>query len=158
MSLSSVYIETTVIGYYTARRTRDIVTAAHQEITREWWDVTLPKLQPYISQVVIDEVSRGDESAAADRTAAVEGFFVLEVTPEVVALAEEYFAVLDIPEKAKNDSLHLATAVMHGIDYLVSWNCTHIAAARVRGVVDELNDEHGYATPVICTPEELMEV
>jgi len=152
-----VYIESTVISYYAASRTRDLILAAHQEITHEWWDGVLPSLDPYISQIVFDEISRGDADAAQRRLAAVDEFNVLEMTADVVSLADAYFDALSIPQKARNDSFHLALAVYHGMDYLVSWNCTHISSGRVRNVVTRINDQRGYQTPIICTPEELME-
>jgi predicted nucleic acid-binding protein len=157
MAKPTVYIESTIISYYTALRTRDLIIAAHQEITLEWWGSVLPGLDPYISQIVLDEVSRGDMDAAQRRLAAVRDFEVLEMTPHIASLADMYFDALDIPEKARNDSLHLAIAVCHGMDYLVSWNCTHISAGRVRNVVGRIDDEEGFQTPIICTPEELME-
>ena len=156
--METVYIETTVISYYAARRTRDLIAAAHQEITLEWWEKALPFFEPYVSQIVFDEISRGDTKAVQDRLAAIKGFGVLEMTPEVAALADTYFAALDIPEKARNDSYHLALAVYHGMDYLVSWNCTHVTAGRVRSIVEIVNDERGLHTSTICTSEELMEV
>ncbi len=158
MSKYSVYVETSVISYYTARRSRGLVAAAHREITCEWWDAALPKLAPYVSQIVIDEISRGDEDAARERLAAIAEFPILELTPEASILAGMYFDALRIPEKSRNDSLHLALATMNGMDYLVSWNCSHIASARVRVAVEAVNDLQGYGTPLICTPEELMEV
>jgi hypothetical protein len=88
----------------------------------------------------------------------VDKFRVLEMTPDVASLANAYFGALDISEKARNDSFHLALAVYHGMDYLVSWNCTHISSGRVRNVVGRINDQRGYQTPIICTPEELMEM
>jgi len=152
-----VYIESTVISYYAASRTRDLILAAHQEITHEWWDGVLPALDPYISQIVFDEVSRGDAHAAQRRLTVVSKFKVLEMTADVASLADAYFDALSIPQKARNDSFHLALAVYHGMDYLVSWNCTHISSGRVRNVVSRINDQRGYQTPIICTPEELME-
>jgi predicted nucleic acid-binding protein len=152
-----VYIESTIVSYYAASRTRDLVLAAHQEITHEWWDSVLSGFDPYISQIVFDEISRGDAEAAQRRLAAIRGFRVLEMTPDVASLAAAYFDALDIPRKARNDSFHLALAVYHGMDYLVSWNCTHISSGRVRNVVGRINDQRGYQTPIICTPEELME-
>lgn len=156
--MQTVYIETTVISYYAARRTRDLIAAAHQEITLEWWEKALPLFEPYVSQIVFDEITRGDTKAAQGRLAAVKGFGVLEMMPEVATLADTYFAALEIPDKARNDSYHLALAVYHGMDYLVSWNCTHITAGRVRAIVETINDKKGLDTPIICTPEELMEV
>jgi predicted nucleic acid-binding protein len=147
-----------VISYYTAFRTRDLVMAAHQEITWEWWGTVLPSLDPCVSQIVFDEISRGDVKAAQRRIAVADKFKVLEMTADIASLADLYFKALDIPKKARNDSFHLALAVHHGMDYLVSWNCTHISSGRVRNIVGEINDERGYQTPIICTPEELMEV
>ncbi len=155
--MQTVYVETTVISYYAARRTRDLIAAAHQEITFEWWERALPLFEPYVSQIVFDEISRGDTEAVQSRLAAVRTFGVLEMTLEVAALADAYFTALEIPDKARNDSYHLALAVYHGMDYLVSWNCTHITAGRVRTIVEAINDERGFGTPTICTPEELME-
>jgi len=155
--MQTVYVETTVISYYAARRTRDLIAAAHQEITLEWWEKALPLFEPYVSQIVFDEISRGDTEAVQSRLAAVRTFGVLEMTPAVAALADAYFMALEIPDKARNDSYHLALAVYHGMDYLVSWNCTHITAGRVRTIVETINDERGFNTPTICTPEELME-
>jgi len=158
MAQPMVYIESTVISYYAAFRTRDLIMAAHQQITWEWWESVLPGLDPYVSQIVFDEIARGDTEAAQRRLAAVGQFGVLEMTPDVASLANAYFGALDIPEKARNDSFHLALAVYHGMDYLVSWNCTHISSGRVRNVVARINDQRGYQTPIICTPEELMEM
>ena len=158
MAKLTVYVEPTVISYYAAPRTRDLIVAAHQEITWEWWESVLPGLDPYVSQIVFDEVSRGDADAARRRLAAVRTFKVLEMTADIASLGDAYFRALDIPEKARNDSFHLALAVYHGMDYLVSWNCAHISSGRVRNVVGRINDEMGYETPIICTPEELMEV
>ena len=157
MGKPTVYIESTVVSYYAARRTRDLIAAAHQEITLEWWEKALPLFDPYVSQIVFDEISRGDAGGAERRLAAVQEFLVLEITPDVAALADVYFRALEMPGRARNDSLHLAAAVCHGMDYLVSWNCTHISSGRVRAIVEGINDERGCETPVICTPEELME-
>jgi len=157
MAKPTVYLEPTGISYYTASRTRDLIMAAHQEITWEWWENVLPGLDPYLSQIVFDEISRGDADAAERRLAAVREFRVLEMTPDIASLANMYLNALSIPEKARNESFHLALAVHHGMDYLVSWNCTHISSGRVRNIVSAINEKVGYATPIICTPEELME-
>src|SRR3989304_1854568 len=126
--MKTVYIESTVISYYTARRSRDLIAAAHQEITLDWWEKALPLLSPFVSQIVFDEISRGDPQAAQRRLAAVQEFEVLEMTPEVAVLADIYYRALEIPDKVRNDSFHLALAVYRGMDYLVKWNCTHIAS------------------------------
>lgn len=156
--MPTVYIETTVISYLTAQPTRDLIVAAHQQITREWWENVLSEMEPYVSAIVMDEISRGDPGAAADRLKNVSHFPLLEVIPEVHDLAEVYFSSIPIPEKARADSYHLALAAWHGMDYVATWNCTHLASGRVRRILEEINAGRGIRTPMICTPEELMEV
>ncbi len=155
--MQTVYIESSVISYYTARRSRDLIVAAHQEITLDWWEKALPSFEPFVSQIVIDEISRGDLESAQKRLNAIHNFNILEMTDKAAAIAKLYYSALNIPEKAINDAFHLALAVYHGIDYLVTWNCTHIAAGRVISIIQNINDNQGYQTPIICTPEELME-
>lgn len=82
---------------------------------------------------------------------------IIEIRQEVRALAESYFSVINLPEKARADAYHIALATWHGLDYLVSWNCTHIANGRIRMLIEEINAQNGIRTPIICTPEELME-
>ncbi len=157
MGKESVYIETSVVSYLTARRSRDLIVAAHQQVTLEWWEDSLPFLEPFVSTIVIDEVSRGDEAASKLRLSRIAGFSVLEINDEVRELAELYFEKSAIPDKARGDAYHLALATYHGIDFLVSWNFAHILGARTRAIVHSTNSIRGISTPVICTPEELME-
>ncbi|MFH1962888.1 MAG: type II toxin-antitoxin system VapC family toxin [bacterium] len=156
--MPTVYIESTVISYHNSRPSRDLIVAAHQELTREWWKNILPKCSLFISQFVLDEISRGNPKASDKRIKSVERIPLLEVVQPIVNLGLEYFDAIGIPEKARTDAFHIAVAVYHGLDYLVTWNCTHITGGRVRGIVERINDKHGFATPIICTPEELMEV
>ena len=158
MPKQSVYIETTVVSYLAARPSRDLIVAAHQQVTVEWWENALPKLEPFVSPIVIEEASRGDESASKLRLDKISGFSVLEITSEVRELAEFYFGKIPIPDKARGDAFHLAVATFHGMDFLVSWNFSHILSARVRAVIQEINTIREISTPIICTPEELMEV
>ena len=154
----TVYIETSVISYRTARPSRDLLVAAHQQVTHEWWEHALPQCDPFISPVVLEEIAHGDPDAAQRRQQSIAAFPVLEVVPEVHTLAAAYFAAIPLPDKSQADAYHLALAAWHGVDYLVSWNCTHIVSGRVRMIVEEVNAEFGIRTPIICTPEELMEM
>ncbi len=104
------------------------------------------------------EASRGDEEYARRRLEALADFSVLQVNEEVEALAQEYFAALSIPGKAKIDAFHLAVAAWHKMDYVLSWNCKHIASGRVQKMLQDTNARLGVYTPIVCTPEELMEV
>jgi predicted nucleic acid-binding protein len=154
----SVYVETTVVSYLTARPSRDPLIANHQAITRKWWSAVLPSLDPFISQFVLTEILRGDAVASRERIAKVADFSVLQLSPEIRRLAQDYFVATGIPSKAEADAYHLAMASWHGMDYLVSWNLKHIVSARVRKIIEQLNERLGIRTPIICTPEELMEV
>ena len=154
----SVYIETSVISYLTARISRDLIVAGHQQITQEWWDNILPKLNAFISEAVILEASKGDVNAVKMRMQKLKHLKILEINSDVQTLADLYSIRLKIPKKAAMDALHLATASWHGMDYLVTWNCAHIANARTELLMRQINSEKGIETPVICTPEELMEV
>ncbi len=153
----TVYIETTVISYLTARPSRDLIIAAHQQIAHEWWNTALPNFEPFISPIVLEEISRGDTNAIALRFESISDLTLLEVLPEVRDLAESYFSATEIPEKARADSYHLSLASWHGMDFLVSWNCTHIVSGRVKKIIEQINSVYGIRTPIICTPEELME-
>lgn len=153
---SKVYLETTVISYLTAAPSRDIVQAAHQQITREWWD-RRKDFDLFVSQAVITEAGRGDPGAAARRLAALEDVGVLEVTEDASRLAEAFIEQHALPAKAAVDALHIAVAVVMGMDYVVTWNCTHIANAVIRPKIEDACRQLGYDPPVICTPEELME-
>lgn len=154
----TVYIETSIISYLTARYSRDLVIAAHQQITREWWETALPKCEAFISPIVIDEISRGDTQAAQLRIDNISGFSILEILTEVKDLADAYFNTIRIPEKARADTYHLALTAWHGLDFLISWNCKHIVNGRIKMIIEEINADFGIRTPIICTPEELMEV
>lgn len=152
-----LYIETSVIRYYTSRPSRDLIAAGHQQITQQWWSQQLSRYEAYISEVVRQEISRGDRAAVELRLRAIEGFAHLVITPDVTKLARKYYAALDLPDKARLNAIHLALAVQHGMDYLVSWNFMHIVGVRPRSIIQGINYRLQMETPIICTPEELIE-
>lgn len=151
-----VYIETTIPSYLTAWPSRDLVRAAHQQITQEWWQ-SRDRFELFVSQVVLREASDGDQEAAARRVQAIEHFPVLRLTDEATTFARTLIKEGPLPDKAVLDALHIAIAVTSGMDYLLTWNCTHIANATMRNKIDAVCRSRGYEPPVICTPEELME-
>lgn len=155
---TSVYIETTVVSYLTASINRDLLIAAHQQATIEWWKQVRPLVQCYISPFVLDEIAHGDENLAQRRLEAVRDFPMLGVNPEIERIADQYYRAIELPERARADAFHLATASWYRVEYMLSWNLKHIASARVRRIIRDVNDHLGIYTPVICTPEELMEV
>jgi predicted nucleic acid-binding protein len=148
------YIETSVVSYLTAWPSRDLVRAAHQQVTREWW-ATRASFELHISQFVLDEAAAGDAVAAAERLEALRDLPLLDVTEDVILLATELVAGGGLPAKARVDALHVAVATVHGMDFLLTWNCTHIANAATRGTIEELCRAAGFEPPIICTPLEL---
>jgi len=151
-----VYVETSVISYLTAWPSRDLIKAAHQQITREWWE-TRERFEVYVSQIVLREASGGDSMAANARLSSLSGIPVLTAGPEASALAQQLLVQGSLPAKAAVDALHIAIAVVNGIDYLLTWNCTHIANAAMRIQIERVCRQSGYEPTVLCTPEELME-
>lgn len=153
----TVYVDTTVISYLTARPSRDIVTLAHQQVTREWWRSAAHRFDLVASDVVRDEAAGGDPEAARARLAEFSRLANLGLPTEAAALAEELVSAGSLPREAGQDALHIAIAVINSVDYLVTWNLRHMANAPVRAEVGRACRRAGYQPPVICTPEELLE-
>ncbi len=156
MAESSVYLETSIPSYLKARPSRDLVIAARQQTTRDWWDFRRGDFALHISQLVLDEAGEGDREAAAERLEAVRGIPILDVSEPAVGLAETLLQAGVFPEKAARDALHLAVASAHGMDILLTWNCTHLANAEIMGTLADAILSEGYEPPIICTPDELM--
>ncbi|MDI6768338.1 MAG: type II toxin-antitoxin system VapC family toxin [Anaerolineales bacterium] len=153
-----VYLETTVVSYFTAKPSRDIITAAHQQITQEWWENRRADFDLFISELVEQEASAGDEDAVQRRLKALDGLPALQVNQAAVDLARILVNENALPEKATGDALHVAIATMNAMDYLMTWNMRHLANATIRNAITIICRAHGYEPPVICTPEELLEV
>jgi hypothetical protein len=153
---SRLYLETTIPSYLTSRPSRDLIIASHQQITREWWDARRDDFQLYVSQLVVDEASAGDPIAARERMKPLKDLPLLDITAEVADLASRILASGKIPRKAATDAAHIAIAAVHGMDFLVTWNCVHIANATNARALARICQENGCDCPVICTPEELM--
>jgi predicted nucleic acid-binding protein len=156
MANPKLYIETSVVSYLTAQGSRDLVLAAHQEVTRTWW-ASRNGYDLYVSQFVLDEAAAGDSEAAGRRLEVLREMPLLNASTEVLALARRLLAERGMPAKARIDALHVATAAVHGMDYLLSWNCKHIANATLRTRIESICRTAGFEPPVICTPLELVE-
>jgi predicted nucleic acid-binding protein len=150
-----VYLETTVPSYLAARPGRDLIRAAHQQITRDWWDANRTEFELVVSQLVVRECSAGDPDAAAARLALIADLPLVAVTDAATALAARLSAEVPFPSRAAADALHIAVAAVHGVEFLLTWNCRHIANAVIRLRVEFVCRNAGYHVPVICTPEEL---
>jgi hypothetical protein len=152
-----VYIETSIPSYLTARPRNDLRAMANQTTTIEWWENRRTEFDIYISEFVVAESSQGDLEAAEQRLAAIKEIPELDVTEEVRQLGGALIAEGPIPEGAEIDAYHIAIAAVNGMDYLLTWNCKHIANAVIRPQVEAVCRSHGFEPPIICTPQELME-
>lgn len=152
----TVYIETSILGYLTARPSRDIVVAANIEITREWWETRRNAFQLYASQAVIKETSQGDAEIASQRLEVIRDLALLDLNQSVLDLAEQFLERSSLPAKADVDAVHIAAATVHGMDYLLTWNCKHIANAQIQRKLAEISLDFGYELPILCTPYELL--
>lgn len=154
--MDRVYLETSVVSYWTSRPSRDLIIAGHQQITRDWWNRRRSAFELFVSRIVVDEASEGDPQAAGERLVVLRNVPVLQLNRAAVVLAREFLDAGALPAKAGEDALHVAVATVHGMDFLLTWNCRHIANAEMTRAVNAICTERGYEMPVICTPEELM--
>ena len=146
-----------MISYMAARPSRDLRVAAHQQTTSEWWTRKRGNFDLFVSQLVLKEASAGDADAAARRLAYLDGLPLLDLNDQSLLLAQKLLTDAAIPAEAEQDALHVAVAAVHGMDYLLTWNCRHIANATMRSRIGASCTDAGCEAPVICTPEELLE-
>ena len=150
-----VYLETSVVSYYTSRPSRDLVTAARQQVTREWWDESRSQFETYISALVFEESKVGDPTAAERRLEAIAGMPVLKLTDEAESLAIEFIKFGQIPAEYLEDALHIALATVNGMDFLLTWNFNHINNAIIKREIIKVAEKNDYECPLICSPDEL---
>jgi predicted nucleic acid-binding protein len=154
----NVYIETTVVSYLTAKPSRDIMIAGHQEATRELWTALSSKYESYVSALVFEETGRGDPTQAQMRLSAIAHFPMLDIDDESKSLAEKIIIKKGIPSEYPEDALHIAVAAVNGIDVIITWNFAHLNNPFTRKKVRKIIEAEGYICPEICSPEELLEV
>ena len=149
-------METTIVSYLAARRSRNLVVRAHQELTRRWWRQRAA-FDVFASPLVVEEAGRGDAKARTRRQRLLRDLSLLEITEDTRVVARRLLTNGPLPAQAEGDALHIGVAAVHGMEYLVTWNCRHIANAWMRPQIEEVIRELGYEPPVLCTPEELLE-
>ena len=155
--METVYLETTFISYLVALPARDLIIAAHQQVTRDWWQHRQQHFRCVVSPVVIDEISMGDESEIKKRLDLVRPLEVLAASTDAEELTQAIMDAGVLPEKAVRDAAHIAVAAVHGVEYLLTWNCRHLANAQISRRIHVVCDAQGFRMPLICTPEELLE-
>jgi hypothetical protein len=149
-----VYVETSILSYLTALPSRDVIQAGRQQVTIGWW-ARRDEFDLFLSEPVLTEARRGDPAAAARRLGAAAGIAVLSGAKEAETLAAALIKKAAMPPKAVVDAAHVAIAAVHGLDFLLTWNCTHIANAAMRPRIESVCRDNGFRPPVICTPDEL---
>ena len=155
IEIPSVYIETSIVSYLTARDSPSLVGAARQLQTRRWWE-RRNEFRLYMSDVVIRECRAGDPAASARRLESLRGLPSLATTGQCADIAESLLTRKILPIKAAEDALHVAVATVHGMDILLTWNCKHIANPIVQTAIASYLETVGFLLPFICTPEELL--
>ena len=156
MNKRFVYLETSVISYLAAKPSRNLVVAGHQSITQEWWTQRRKRFQAVISEIVLEEAQRGSPEAARRRLDILNGIPFIPVTEEALSFADTLVLSGIVPTKAIQDALHIAVCCANTVDFLLTWNCKHIANAEKRGHIEEAARKNGFTAPTICTPEELL--
>ena len=151
-----LYIENSIISYLTSDPSRDIITAARQALTRQWWTEKRLDYELYISEFVVSEAVAGDSDLATRRLAAIADFPEIELTETAAEFAEVLIKEGPLPRTAALDALHIAVAVSGGMNYLLTWNFAHLANATIRNQIERKCRSLGYEPPIICTPEELI--
>ena len=151
-----IYIESTIPSYVVARPARDLLQAARQQLTRDWWDLQREQHELFTSQVVLDEIAFGEKAMAQHRLELLQSVPLLPVTEEVMEFAGKVLASGLLPATADRDAAHIALASAYEMDILLSWNCRHIANAAIQARLRKLADASGFTLPVLCTPDELM--
>jgi hypothetical protein len=154
--MESVYHEMTFISYLVARPSRDVIVAGHQQTTQDWWANRRSEFECSVSQVVIDEASVGDPAEVQKRLAIIGGLPTLAITDDANALTQAIMAAGILPPQVVRDAAHVAVAAIHAVDYLLTWNCKHLANAQIARRIAVVCEKLGRKMPIICTPDELM--
>ncbi len=156
MRKPTLYIETTILSYLAARPSRDIIVQAHQQITWDWWGSQRKNYELYISEIVLQEIMEGNPEAAKKRKSFIDNLAILDISDAVRNLARELAKFLNLPQRAELDALHLSFAIEYEMNYLLTWNCSHLANGLIISRLKEFELETSRLVPVIVTPEELM--
>ncbi|MFA6291790.1 MAG: type II toxin-antitoxin system VapC family toxin [Victivallales bacterium] len=152
-----VYIETSVVSYLCSRQSRDLIVAANQEVTQEWWRDERRRYDLFVSEFVLSEIAAGDKDAALKRQEAIQGIAILIVNEASERLAVEIMRQAKLPGSVADDVAHVSVASVQGMEYLLTWNCAHIANPHWLGKLSRIITACGYSMPAVCTPQALLE-
>ena len=156
-AMQTVYIETTIPSYLAAHPSSQAIIAVGQQATRVWWEQERPRFRLFTSAFTFDECSRGDPSAGARRLGYLDGIPQLSIPEDLHLLEADIIRLFQLPQKAYTDASHLALVIVHRMDYLLTWNCTHLANAVLQKELVDYCTYHRLHVPIICTPETLIQ-
>lgn len=151
-----IYLESTIPSYLVARPARDLLQAARQQLTRDWWDLKRGQHELFTSQVVLDEVAAGESVMARRRLKLLDAVPLLELSSSANRLGREILKSGLLPVSADGDAAHIALATVHRMEVLLTWNCRHIANVAIQQWLRRLVESRGFHLPALATPEEFM--
>lgn len=154
MGVPAVYVETSVISYLTSRPSRDLLIAARQEATREWWDLRDTSFKPFVSKLVFQEASAGDPVAAYNRLRLCQPLPLLAIEDDCQSLANALIAAKLIPATEQEDALHIALATVAKVDFVATWNFSHLVGPVIKFRLQTQIQAMGFSPPILATPEE----
>ncbi len=150
-----VYIETTIPNfYYEVRSEPEMV--ARKDWTKEWWDNQRKHYQLVTSIAALEELEQGEYPNKELILDLVSDIPILSINSEILDIVETYINRKLMPADVKGDALHLAVASFHGCDFLLTWNCKHLANANKFSHIRRLNTLLGLFVPSLITPVELL--
>jgi hypothetical protein len=152
----SVYIETTIPSLLGAFPSRRLEEAERQQATQTWWVMHRRRYELFTSDVVIEECSEGDPLMIAERLKILSDIPVLQSDDSILKLASAFMKSGALPLKAERDAAHIAFSAVHGLDYLLTWNCKHIANPHIQKTLRRVAEKFDLELPVICTPEAMI--
>jgi hypothetical protein len=152
-----LYLETTIPSYLTARTSRDLTKARHQHITLQWWNSWRTQFDIYVSEHVLTEAGDGDSDAARRRLDLIAPYVVLVPDVRSRKLAKLLMKNCGLPTRAEADAEHVAVAAVHSMNFLLTWNCAHLANEQFAPKIALICKAEGYICPTLCTPDQLIE-
>ena len=156
MDKPTVYIETSIVSYLASRPSHDPATARNQRLTHQWWNTHRHRYALYTSALTRVEAAQGDPAMSHRRLALLAGIPAVASPSLVVDLARVLHRGIPLPDQASADAEHIALAAVNGMVYLLTWDRKHISNPRLKRRIETILDFRGYASPVFCTPAELM--
>jgi predicted nucleic acid-binding protein len=152
-----IYIETTVLSYLAARPSRDVVSLSRQKLSHDFWEWATTAYELCSSDLVRDEISKGDAAASLRRASFFEQCHILPQDERTATLAQQLIAAKAVPATEPEDAAHIATATLAQMKYIVSWNLAHMVSPQAKRQLEQAITQLGYTPPLLATPEEIFE-